>query len=208
MGVKISALPAIVTPALTDVFPVVQSGVTYKETFTQLSSLFSSVFAELGEDVTFSSVTFSPTTNGVVGTPTNNNAGTGYVGEVISSVIILASATSLTTTVPKNITSIVLTAGDWDLWGNVGFIGNVLTTFEAGVGWINSISASVPDGVLYSQQIYAPAATVFNVGSVNFTVPGYRVSLAAPTTYYLTVNSSFGTSTCNGYGGIYARRRR
>ena len=39
MGVKISNLPAIVTPALTDVFPVVQAGVTYKETVTQLSTL-------------------------------------------------------------------------------------------------------------------------------------------------------------------------
>lgn len=40
MGVKISNLPAIVTPALTDIFPVVQAGVTYKETITQLGSLF------------------------------------------------------------------------------------------------------------------------------------------------------------------------
>ena len=40
MGVKISALPAIAVPALTDVFPVVQGGVTYKETMTQLKSLF------------------------------------------------------------------------------------------------------------------------------------------------------------------------
>lgn len=40
MGTKISNLPVIVTPALTDVFPVVQGSVTYKETFTQLSSLF------------------------------------------------------------------------------------------------------------------------------------------------------------------------
>lgn len=38
-GVKISNLPSIVTPALTDVFPVVQAGVTYKETITQLGSL-------------------------------------------------------------------------------------------------------------------------------------------------------------------------
>jgi hypothetical protein len=45
MGVKISNLPAIVTPALTDVFPVVQSGVTYKETFTQLTSLFATAGA-------------------------------------------------------------------------------------------------------------------------------------------------------------------
>jgi hypothetical protein len=40
MGIKISQLPPIITPALSDVFPVVQSGVTYKETFSQLSSLF------------------------------------------------------------------------------------------------------------------------------------------------------------------------
>lgn len=40
MGVKISNLPAIVTPAFTDIFPVVQAGVTYKETMTQLSGLF------------------------------------------------------------------------------------------------------------------------------------------------------------------------
>ena len=39
MGVKISNLPAIVTPAFTDVFPVVQGGVTYKETMTQLAAL-------------------------------------------------------------------------------------------------------------------------------------------------------------------------
>jgi hypothetical protein len=40
MGIKISALPPIVTPALTDIFPVAQGGVTYKETITQLASLF------------------------------------------------------------------------------------------------------------------------------------------------------------------------
>ncbi len=45
MGVKISALPIIVTPAMSDVFPVVQSGVTYKESMTQLSSLFATAGA-------------------------------------------------------------------------------------------------------------------------------------------------------------------
>lgn len=39
MGVKISNLPAIVAPALSDVFPVAQGGVTYKETITQLATL-------------------------------------------------------------------------------------------------------------------------------------------------------------------------
>lgn len=40
MGVKISNLPAVVTPALTDIFPIVQAGVTYKETVAQLGTLF------------------------------------------------------------------------------------------------------------------------------------------------------------------------
>jgi hypothetical protein len=40
MGIKISALTPVGTPALSDVFPIVQSGVTYKESFTQLTSLF------------------------------------------------------------------------------------------------------------------------------------------------------------------------
>ncbi len=41
MGVKISSLPGVAAPELTDVFPIVQNGVTYKETFTQLKTLFS-----------------------------------------------------------------------------------------------------------------------------------------------------------------------
>jgi hypothetical protein len=40
-GEKISALPAIATPALSDIFPVVQAGVTYKETCTQFITLLS-----------------------------------------------------------------------------------------------------------------------------------------------------------------------
>lgn len=39
-GIKISDLPAVVTPALTDVFPIDQGAVTYKETLSQVFSLF------------------------------------------------------------------------------------------------------------------------------------------------------------------------
>jgi hypothetical protein len=39
-GVKISALPAVPSAALTDIFPVVQGGVTYQESLTQLQTLF------------------------------------------------------------------------------------------------------------------------------------------------------------------------
>lgn len=39
MGIKISDLPTVITPNLADVFPIVQGGVTYKESVTQLSSI-------------------------------------------------------------------------------------------------------------------------------------------------------------------------
>lgn len=45
MGVKISNLPLIVTPALTDLFATVQSGVTFKVTGTQLTGLYATAGA-------------------------------------------------------------------------------------------------------------------------------------------------------------------
>lgn len=43
-GIKISALPAISAAGLTDVFPLVQAGVTYKCTLTQLFTLYNTNF--------------------------------------------------------------------------------------------------------------------------------------------------------------------
>lgn len=48
-GIKIDALPAVVTPALTDVFPIDQGAVTYKESLSQVISLFRANGAALTE---------------------------------------------------------------------------------------------------------------------------------------------------------------
>lgn len=56
MGVKISALPPIIAPALSDVFPVSQAGVTYKETGTQLSTLLGTIFATAGANANITSL--------------------------------------------------------------------------------------------------------------------------------------------------------
>jgi hypothetical protein len=45
---------------------------------------------------TATSVTFSPTTGGIVGTTTNDNAGAGKVGEFISSVITTGATVTFT----------------------------------------------------------------------------------------------------------------
>ena len=53
---------------------------------------------------------------GIVGSPTNNNAQTGSVGEYVSAVALYpGGAISVSTGTVSTITSITLTAGDWDV---------------------------------------------------------------------------------------------
>jgi|SRR6185312_12631711 len=227
MGIKISALPSIAIPALTDVFPVVQAGVTYKETVQQLSDLIGGVVSgsiigtanqiivtpgvgnvtlstpqdiATTSNVTFGSVTFSPTTKGIVGTPTNNNAAPGFVGEFISSTILNGSAVSFTTGVTQDLTSISLTAGDWDVFANVWL--NAATSTSNIACWISSTSATPSDEAF--QNITFPSGVSMVLGA---TAPYRRFSLSGGATVYISANvSGVGALTCS--GGIYARRVR
>lgn len=151
---------------------------------------------------TTSAITFSPTTGGIVGTTTNDNAAAGKVGEFVSSTIGAASGTNLTNNTAGDVTSISLTAGDWDVWGNVGFIpsGTFLT---AGLAWISSTSATLPDQSLYNA-VYPGAVTPFQ----GVQCPYKRFSLSGTTTIYLSALPSFSAGTCKGAGGIFARRAR
>lgn len=152
--------------------------------------------------ITTPSITFNPTTQGVVGTTTNNNAAAGYVGEFVSSQILFASAISISTGTPTNVTSISLTAGDWDVWGNIlliptGASNNVL-------GGISTTSATMPNTSL----IYIRQNTNTSAAAQGFPVPYQRVSLSGTTTVYLVAQISFSTGACTVCGGINARRAR
>lgn len=224
MGIKISALPAIVTPALSDSFPVVQSGVTYRETCTQLASLFATSGANTnitslgglttpltilqggtgsstGQPV-FTSVAFSPSTNGIVGTATNNNAASGYVGEYIEKIVLAAAGVSLTTATPADVLSQIIPAGDWDISASVSILatGNNLTITS---GWTSLSSATVPDVALYN---FSANTGAFSSWGSN--TPILRVSIAAPTTVYLSCEATFGAGTAKASGKLSARRIR
>jgi len=143
----------------------------------------------------------------VLGTSTNNNAPAGYVGEYVSSQIPLASATSLTTGTPKNITSISLTAGDWDVSGNIFFLASGGTGFfGAAVAAISTTSATNPDNSLISS-IGGAATLISNIGLSVFT---QRLSLSGSATVYLVATAaSYGAGTgVTGCGFIGARRVR
>lgn len=235
MGIKISALAPVVTPTLSDVFPIVQAGVTYKESCTQLSDLLATVSVSsitgtanqviassptgdvvlslpqsiaTTSDVTFGSVAFSPTTKGIVGTVTNNSAAAGYVGEYISSTVLQGSSVNIPGTgMTVDITSISLSAGDWDVWGNIWTDPGAGTTTSSISGWINTTSVAAPTAPGNGARVTHPYAVPASFDAGLF-VGMARFSLASTTTVYLSGTASFAVSTLDFFGFIGARRVR
>lgn len=142
-------------------------------------------------------------TAGIVGTTTNNNANAGAVGEYI--VADRLTNVAMSNGVSINITSISLTAGDWDVNGGIYVV------FSAAVGVSVIGSVSLTSGTIggglpaYNGYCQLNAPSMTNVALQTGTA---RMSLAATTTVYLVAYSNFGSGTCNGQGSISARRVR
>jgi hypothetical protein len=175
-----------------------------------LAGAFAATFTfTAGTSVTFPTsgtllTSAQPTINqpNIVGTTTNDNAAAGSVGEFISSVILVAAGVSLVNSTSKNITSITLTAGDWDVWGNgcVVFTGVNATT----VFWQNTVSASLPD--FSKTTTMGVAATGTNINAAP--IPAFRYSLAGNQTIFLSADCVFSSGTAKASGALYARRIR
>jgi hypothetical protein len=143
----------------------------------------------------------------IQGTNTNDDAAAGYIGEYISSTVLGGSAVALSSGVDANITSISLTAGDWDVWGTCLTSPAGGTTTSVIIGWVSTTSATLPtfpnNGAVFFQATAVPAG---NGGGGPTGV--IRLSLSATTTVYLSMRVTFAVSTMGGYGFIGARRVR
>ena len=143
----------------------------------------------------------------IKGTNTNDSAAAGYVGEYIESTIAVGAAVSLTTGVVTNITSISLTAGDWDVSGVVLMDSGATTNVTRVTGGISSTSATADVTKGYYSHIhsgYVPGSGQFRAMPLNTS----RFSLSGTTTIYLLALANFTVSTCTAYGTISARRVR
>lgn len=154
-------------------------------------------------------VTAISTTGGIdiKGTNTNDDAAAGDVGEYIESVIVVGSAVSLTSGVAANITSISLTAGDWDVTGVVSFSPAGTTSVTVARGSISTTSATI-DSSPGRIAGHASAAQVPAGNGSHYPMPTTRLSLSATTTVYLVATSTFTVSTMSAFGIISARRVR
>lgn len=147
----------------------------------------------------------------VLGTTTNDDAASTIVGEYITSSVASGSAVSLTTGTAKTVTSISLTAGDWDVDGVVQFTGGASTTVSNVLqSSISTTNNTVNSANLNFNVTYHGGATAFaGSGSrVSHRIGTARMSLNATTTVYLVAYADFAVSTCSAYGDIRARRVR
>lgn len=170
------------------------------------------VYAASGNNADITSMTALTTINrtggtAIKGTNTNDAAAAGYVGEVITSTIAVGSAISLTTGVTANVTSISLTAGDWDVSGVVLMDSGATTNVTRVSAGTSSTSATADVTKGYHSHIhsgYVPGGGQFRSMPLNTS----RFSLSGTTTIYLVALANFTVSTCIAYGTISARRVR
>jgi hypothetical protein len=148
----------------------------------------------------------------VKGTDTNDSAAAGYVGEYTSASRAAASALALTTGTSATITTLSLTAGDWDVSGRVGFVtatsSTSVTRITAETTTGADFSGSDGDGV--AALVY-PGGAALNSGghgSVVINTGVRRFSLSATTTVNLIGYANFGTAGLSAFGSIKARRVR
>lgn len=139
-----------------------------------------------------------PIINGVTDA---SSAASGVVGEIITG--SLTTPGSITNNTATNVVILPLTAGDWDVYGNVGLAAaNVgLSLF---ICWLSLTSATAPAGYAYAG-LSGAAASIQPIAGI--IAPFFAVSLASTTNVYLSTFGTF-TGTATVVGVAYARRRR
>lgn len=129
------------------------------------------------------------------------------IGRYISSTVESASAVSLSSGSPANLTSMLLTPGDWDVTAHGIFLPGATTVVSSIIVSLNTTSATIPtsyaDGSRFQMVFpgsFTPVAEVMGI------VGPFRVNVTVDTTLYCPVRASFTTSTLSVYGTMRARR--
>lgn len=146
------------------------------------------------------------------GIATTGNAAAGYIGEIISSSV---SNTNVGTNATfYDITSITLTAGDWDIsalctWRpNTGVFSAGHMGFELGIATASGTSTTGMSLDANEVIMDFPDSTKFSYG-IGMSVPSWRVSISTSTTYYLKgYIDNYTSGNPQNSGRISARRVR
>jgi hypothetical protein len=151
--------------------------------------------------------TFTSAKTLLMGETDGVTATAGNIGQVIQSTILVGSAVALTTATPANVTSIALTAGDWDVEGQVTMVENAASMAagslqEAG---INSTTATLPVDGSESLEPVQNAVTTTSFKQT-FNIARKVINSSSATTQYLVAEATFTAGSVSAYGNITARR--
>jgi hypothetical protein len=149
----------------------------------------------------------------LVGVTDGSAAAAGNIGEYLSSIKTVSAGVAIVNSTATQITSLTLTAGDWDLWGEVVFDNPVggAATFSYGEAAIWTTTAAFPttsqfpaDAADYAQE---ETPTGNNTG-ITLQLGPVRVSITTNTTYFLNAESVYSATSQKVGGALRARRRR
>ncbi len=149
---------------------------------------------------------FNPTTKGILGTTTNDNVSAGDVGEWIASAVTAVNAATSTNYV--DVTSISLTAGDWDVSVVFNLAANGATFTGVGTVFTGIVSGNNTTGLVLGDN----AVNFLQPGAVasqtSGSIPAIRFSLASTTIVYLKAQATYTVATPLWFARISGRRVR
>jgi hypothetical protein len=138
-------------------------------------------------------------------------AAAGSVGEYLSSIKTVSGGVAIVSNTTTQITSLTLTAGDWDLWGEVVFDNPVGGSFTYGEAAIWTTTAAFPTTSQFPADAADFAQTELptaNNNGITLQLGPVRVSITASTTYFLNAASVYAATSQKVGGALRARRRR
>lgn len=144
---------------------------------------------------------YPSSTNGIVGTTTNDSAVAGSVGEIVTANQTVSVA--LTSATSANVISMSLTPGQWLVYGTVDITAAASTATTDLAGGISVTSAALT--AVDNTFIGIPGTSGIHY---RVPVPVMTLQLATTTTVYLVARATFTVSTCGAIGKITAVRTR
>lgn len=142
------------------------------------------------------------------GTSTNDSAASGYIGEYIESLITTLTTIPDTSGTYGDLTTITLTAGDWDITACVDLEGNGGTVTSIVFGISQTTGNSSTGLVLGVNQGDFSSTLVTSGGREFYSIPSYRQSLATSTAIYFKYQLAYAVATPKYKCRISARRVR
>ena len=134
-------------------------------------------------------------------------------GQFATATVPTASAVSLTTATPANVTSITLPPGDWDVAYQVRHkpaASTSITVLSCSLSTTSATMGTQPvSGVIGSDSVtLLTQAAQVNAGEITQASVPVQVSLTASTQIFVVCNDTFTVSTMGAYGTLRARRTK